>query len=78
MTRTAIALSKLAAQVRNDAENAAYLRGAQDFARGRRQDHPPYGFSDLRRAWKKGWVAASKRRVIGGKVTREVGAEVRG
>lgn len=48
-----------AGRVLSEAQYEAYHRGISDFENSTR-DHPPYGFSDLQKAWKKGWLAASQ------------------
>ena len=54
-------LSNAAAKTFDAAKQRAYDQGASDFETGTR-DHPPYGFSDLKQAWKAGWLAASQKR----------------
>ena len=60
-------LKDLAEAAVTAAQWEAYNQGIFDRTNGTR-DHPPYGFSDLQKAWKAGFLAASGagKRVAGG------------
>ncbi len=53
-------LSQLAQAIFSRAQRDAYDRGASDFETGAR-DQPPYGFSDLKDAWRMGWLSAKQK-----------------
>ena len=53
-------LAKAAGAILNVAQQKAYNRGVSDFENGTR-DHPPYGFTDLKAAWRMGWLKASQK-----------------
>jgi len=53
-------LAKVAQKVLTFAQEEAYEQGEYDFETGTR-DHPPYGFSDLKQAWRMGWLAAKQK-----------------
>jgi ribosome modulation factor len=53
-------LENIAQSLFSTAQQRAFDQGISDFENSTR-DHPPYGFSDLRQAWKAGWLAASQR-----------------
>jgi hypothetical protein len=53
-------LGNIAQSLFSTAQQNAFNQGVSDFEHSTR-DHPPYGFSDLKQAWKAGWLAASQR-----------------
>jgi hypothetical protein len=53
-------LALVADHVLTLAQEKAYDQGQRDCENSTR-DHPPYGFSDLKQAWRAGWLAASQR-----------------
>jgi hypothetical protein len=52
-------LANLAVEAIAKQQKLAYNRGVSDALNGTR-DHPPYGFSDLKAAWRRGWLASQK------------------
>jgi hypothetical protein len=54
-------LKQAAQSVLNRAQREAYELGKHDAETGFR-DHPPYGFSDLKQAWRLGWLAGKQKK----------------
>lgn len=54
-------LSDVAQKTFDAALQKAYEQGIRD-AESSTRDHPPYGFSDLKMAWRRGWLEASQKR----------------
>jgi hypothetical protein len=53
-------IEQAARRVFVQAEIKAYDQGKWD-AENSTRDHPPYGFSDLRQAWRLGWLAGKQK-----------------
>jgi hypothetical protein len=56
-----IAIGKAAQAIFSSAQQRAFNQGMFDHDNSTR-DHPPYGFSDLKQAWRAGWLAASQKK----------------
>lgn len=52
-------LFAVAQSIFSAAERSAFDQGKRDFQSSTR-DHPPYGFSNLKDAWRAGWLEASQ------------------
>ena len=58
--RHASQLAQAASHIMSASQKKAYEQGIKD-AESSTRDHPPYGFSDLKQAWRMGWLAGSQK-----------------